>query len=175
MSRPAIAVLLAAAALLAGGCTTRSWTEETDTYRPLGPTEQRVENRGIADLWLKATGPQEEDGFQIIERLHTGPDGQVSLSLLPVALQVLAYGHEVVLEFRRMEDDALVHTSRITAENALTVLREWQVQVRLGAKTKLRPAEIKLLDRLIDDLGDEPTIEMLTEIRPAISERMEWE
>lgn len=167
--------MLVVAALLAAGCTTRSWTEETDTYRPLGPTEQRIENRGIADLWLKAAGPREEDGFQITERLHTDQDGHVSISLLPAALQVLAYGHEVVLEFRRMDDDALVHTSRINAESALTVLREWQVQVRLGAKTKLRPAEIRLLDRLIDDLGDKPTLEMLTEIRPAVSTRMEWE
>lgn len=170
-----MAVLLCVAALLAAGCTTRSWTEETDTYRPLGPTEQRLENRGIADLWLKATGPQEEDGFHIIERLHTNQDGQVSMSLLPVALQVLAYGHDVALEFRRLEDDVLVLTSLITPENAVTILREWQVQVRLGAKTKLRPTEIKLLDQLIEDYGDETAVELLTEIRPAISPRMEWE
>jgi hypothetical protein len=90
-------------------------------------------------------------------------------------LQVLVYGHTVTLEFRRYDDGTLAHTSIIDDTGARAAVKEWHVQVRLGAKPKLRPAEIKLLDRLVAQSGDMELVAMLEEIKPAVTTRFEWE
>lgn len=161
--------------VLASGCASHTWTEQTDTWRALGEPEQAVETHGVEDLWLRATTPLEEDGFQITERLRTGEAGEVRISLLPAALQALAYGHAVTLEFRRLEDDELVHSSVIDAEAARAVVAEWRVQVRLGAKPRLRATEERLMERIEAASGDAELRAMLREIKPAVQRRMDWE
>jgi hypothetical protein len=161
--------------LLATGCGTRTWVETTDQWRPVGQPEQRVVDQGIPDQWLNLTGPQEEDGFQIKELIRTDDAGEAEFSLLPAALQVLAYGHEVVLTATRYEDAVEVFATTIDAPGANEVVKEWHAQVRLGANPKLRKAEIGLLDRLLESSEDAQLVEALREIRPAVRIRQEWE
>jgi hypothetical protein len=161
--------------LLATGCGTRTWVETTDQWRPLGPSEQRTEDRGIPEQWLNLTGPQEKDGFQIKELVRTDDSGEAEVSLLPAALQVLAYAHDVSLSATRYEDAKEVFATAIDARGAREIVSEWQAQVRLGANPRLRKAEIGLLDRVLNSSGDAQLLEALREIRPAVRVRQEWE
>lgn len=161
--------------VLASGCASHSWTEQTDEWRAVGPAEAAVEIHAVSELWLKMTSGMEEDGFRITERLRSDEAGEVRINLLPAALQALAYGHDVVLEFRRFEDDQLVHSAIIDAAGARSAIAEWRVQARLGAKPRLRAAEERLLDKIEATSGDAELRAMLREIKPAIQRRMDWE
>lgn len=161
--------------LLATGCGTRTWVETTDQWRPVGPSEQRTEDRSIPDQWLNITGPLEEDGFQIKELVRTNDAGEAEFSLLPAALQVLAYGQEISLVATKYEGTEQVFATTVDARGANEVITEWQAQVRLGANPKLRKPEIELLDRLLQGSGDAQLVEALRQIKPAVRVRQEWE
>lgn len=169
--------LLAAmfAACMAAGCATRSWTEETDTWRATGPSKVAHERRGIADHWVEVKGPMEADGFAISERYRTDDRGRLSFSLLPAALQCLRYEREVELQITRLSDGKPEYALKLNEDDALAVVSEWQAQARLGAPIKLRPKEITILEDLRSTARDPDLAVALDAIRQAAVTREEWE
>ncbi len=161
--------------LLTTGCATRTWVEPTDQWRSVGEAEQRVEVRGIEDRWFDVTSAPEPDGFSVKEMLRTGPSGEASFSLLPAALQALAYGHTVTLSFVEHGYTEAAYTTDLSVADAGKIVDDWRAQVRLGAKPKLRRAEIRLLSELIEGSADAAMVEALKEIGEATTERMPWE
>jgi hypothetical protein len=165
---------LALLALLSA-CASHTWTEQTDVWRSAEPGVESIRTVPVEDFWIQVAGTREDDGYQLVEMLRTGPGGDASFSLLPAALQALAYDGEVVLEFRSLDGDRLVHTSRVSVEGAQEILAQWRVQVRLGARPRLRPAEQRLIVRILEEAQDAEVLAALREIRPAVSTRMDWE
>lgn len=175
MTRNSALAALICAALFAAGCATRSWTEETDTWRAVGPSRTSQENRGIADHWVEVTGPQQDDGFMISERYRTDETGKFTFSLLPAALQCLRYQRDLELVVKRIADGEAVHTVMLTEDEALRVVGNWHAHAKLGAAVRLRPAEIRLLDDLRASERDPDLATMLKDIRGAVTVREEWE
>lgn len=166
---------LLAPVLLLAGCTTTSWTETTDVTRATGPAATRQVNKPQAQRLVHMRTGQETDGFRFERAVYTGDNGVARASLLPVALQCLAYGHDVKLTVTDDADGRELHAEVMTAERALRVVEEWRVQCRLGTTTPLRASELALLDRLVETSGDAALVESLAEIRPKVDVRPDWE
>jgi hypothetical protein len=164
-SKPRHAALWALALLLLAGCSTSYWTERTNVTRELGPEHAVVRNQPLADAWYEMVTDSEADGFEIRERLSTDTDGRLRVSLLPVALQALAYQGDVVMRFYELGSRPEAYTSTLTVEQAREVIREWQVQVRLGSRAGMRRNAAELMDSLIATGTDADLVTALREIR----------
>jgi hypothetical protein len=158
------AALLASALLLAG-CSTSYWTERTRVTREVGPAQTGERRQLMADEWFEMVTDREADGFEIRERQPTDSDGRWRVSLLPVALQALYYEGDVVMRFYPQGSSREAHTSTLTVEQAREVVRDWQVQVRLGSRAPMRRAAADLMDGLMETSADEELVAALREIR----------
>jgi hypothetical protein len=172
-SRQGLMLLLLASCLVVSGCATATWTDRTETTRPLAPAEVRHERAAIADHWHEMVTDAEEDGFEIRHRLQTSERGRMRVNLLPVALQSIAYGGDVTMRFYD-ESVTEVHASTLTLEEAYDVIAEWRVQVTLGAKPELRRAVIGLMNELIRESPDHDLVQDLRKIRENTQVRPEW-
>lgn len=161
--------------LLLCGCATRSWTEATDEYRATGPSNEVVEERAVAGEFYELRTDLETDGFHIAETVNTDDAGRVQIDLLPPALQCLHYGHDVKLELYSFEEEKVVYTRTLTAEESRGVIREYSVQAKLGAEVRLRKRAADLLDKLIESTDDRELREQLDVIRNKVKLRLEWE
>ena len=61
--------------LLLAGCTTRTWTETTETTRPVGPTTESVKTMPVADEFVQLRTDTEKDSFTVREDFTTNADG----------------------------------------------------------------------------------------------------
>jgi len=168
-------VLAACLLMLAAGCSTTTWTETTQVKRPVGPTTRATLDVPLAQRDMHMTTGREADGFLIDRRVFTDDNGVARLSLLPVALQCLAYKHDVRLTVRYTDEEREVHAEVVTAERAHAIIEEWRVQCRLGTSAPLRASEFKLLDKLVDTYSVAATVEALVEIRAKVDVRPDWE
>lgn len=162
-------------ALLMAGCTTNSWTETTNVTRATGPATTRNVAKPQAQRQVNLRTGQEADGYRMDRSQYTADNGVARINLLPVALQCLAYGHDVRLTVTDDADGRELHAEVVTAERALRIVEEWRVQCRLGTTTPLRAAELALLDRLVETSSDTGLVEALAEIRPKVDVRPDWE
>lgn len=169
--RPALLCLL----LLAAGCTTTSWTENTDVVRPTGPAVERTIDKPLAQELLEIRTGQEADGFRIERQMFTGDNGVARFSMLPPALQCLAYGHDVKLTVWSYSREAEIHAEVVTTQRALATVEEWRVQAKLGTRVPLRAAEAALLDRLVETHSNADLVGALQEIKPKVEVRADWE
>lgn len=168
------AILITLAALLTG-CTTTVTTERTETVRPVGKPASRELDQPLAQQVLMFSTPKEPDGFFFERRILTDADGRARATLLPAALQCLVYGHAVLVSVWAPDQDREVSSESVTAERALDIVQEWQVQTRLGAMARLRGGEIELLDRAIESLADAVLVATLRDIRRRVELQPDWE
>ncbi|MCB9934222.1 MAG: hypothetical protein H6840_00890 [Planctomycetes bacterium] len=161
--------------LLLCGCASRSWTEATDDVRPTGAPREVIEDRPLAGEFFELRTDLEADGFHIAENVNTDDAGRVQIDLLPPALQCLHYGHDVKLELYSFEEEKVVYTRTLTAEESRGVIRECSVQAKLGAELRLRRRSADQLDKLIEANGDLELREQLEAIRNKVKLRLEWE
>lgn len=161
--------------LLLCGCATRSWTEATEKYRVTGLSNEVVEERAVAGEFFELRTDLEADGFHIAENVNTDDNGRVQIDLLPPALQCLHYGHDVKLELYSFEEEKVVYTRALTAEESRGAIRECSVQAKLGAEIRLRRRSADQLDKLIEANGDPELRDQLEAIRNKVKLRLEWE
>lgn len=161
--------------LLLAGCTTTSWTEETNITRTAGSPRERTYDRPLDSRWLTLTTAREPDGFLVERQVLTGEDGVARFNLLPVALQCLVYGHDVRLALWSADEEREVHAEVINEARAVAIVDEWRIQCRLGTRVPLRSSEVTLLDRALESLGNADVVAALREIKPKVDVRPDWE
>ena len=161
--------------LILGGCASRTWTESTETTRPVGATTEAIETRPLADEFMRLATNVEEDGFTVNEDVSTNSDGKVEIELLTPALQCLKYEHDISIELWSYNTEEVVYSHVVKTDEARNIVREWSVQARLGGEVRLRRNAADLLDRLIDATPEKELRDQLEEIRSKVSIRLQWE
>jgi hypothetical protein len=161
--------------LLLGGCASRSWTERTETTRPVGETSQRVEQRALTEEFYEARTGMESDGYQWVEDVNTDDEGEIEINLLPAALQCLYYGRDVTIELYSYTSNDIEYTRRVNADFAANVINEWSVQANLGAEVPLKRAQADLLDKLVNTTKSTDIKQQLQDIRRKVTIRFDWE
>jgi hypothetical protein len=161
-------------ALLMCGCTTITTVEPTDTTRPVGPTTRRVYDKPARDDFLEFQTARELDGFEFTRSVLADSSGSGTVTLLPAALQCLAYGHDVTLSVYSVTQDREVYTLKVDPDRARQIIEEWRVQAALGARVPLRAGEKALMQRVIDTLADAPTVESLRAIAKSVEIVPDW-
>ncbi|MCB9893814.1 MAG: hypothetical protein H6839_05175 [Planctomycetes bacterium] len=161
--------------LLLAGCTTRTWTETTDTTRPVGPTTESVKTLPVADEFVQLRTDTEKDSFTIREDFTTDAGGKLEIELLSPALQCLMYGHDLTMQLWSYTQEKVIYSRDMTAAEAADVVKEWSVQAKLGTEVALRRRVAKLLDDLIEQTGDKTMRDQLDAIRANVRIRLEWE
>lgn len=167
--------LLILCMLLLSGCATRVWTEQTDITRPVGQTTERVENRTLGDEFFELRTAAEVDGYAFSENVNTDADGNLTINLLPMALQALTYGHNVTVELLSFREEKVVWTRVISDEDARRIVREWSVQAELGSEIRLRKKQADLLDRAIEKIVEPEVRDDLESIRLKVTIRPDWD
>lgn len=160
--------------LLLAGCTTRTWTETTDTTRPVGPTTESVKTLPVADEFVQLRTDTEKDSFTIREDFTTDAGGKLEIELLSPALQCLMYGHDLTMQLWSYTQEKVIYSRDMTAAEAADVVKEWSVQAKLGTEVALRRRVAKLLDDLIEQTGDKTMRDQLDAIRANVRIRLEW-
>lgn len=161
--------------LVLAGCSTRTWTETTETTRPVGPPTESVQTRPVADEFVQLRTDTEKDSFTVREDYTTDDDGKIEVELLTPALQCLRYGHDLTIQLWSYTQERVVYTRTMTTEDAAGVVKEWSVQARLGTEVPLRKKVAALLDLLIEETGDKILRDQLDAIRAKVTIRLEWE
>ncbi|MCA8915913.1 MAG: hypothetical protein KDB90_10920 [Planctomycetes bacterium] len=161
--------------LLLAGCTTRTWTETTETTRPVGPTTESVKTMPVADEFVQLRTDTEKDSFTVREDFTTNADGKLEIELLTPALQCLMYGHDITMQLWSYTQEKVIYSRNLNEADAVDVVREWSVQARLGTEVPLRGRVAKILDELIEKTEDKAVRDQLDAIRTKVRIRLEWE
>ena len=161
--------------LVLAGCSTRTWTETTETTRQVGTPTESVRTRAVADEFVQLRTDTEADSFTIREDFTTNADGKLEIELLTPALQCLRYGHDVTIDLWSYAEERVIYTRKMTSADAADVVKEWSVQARLGSEVPLRSRVAKLLDLLIEQTGDKLLRDQLDAIRTKVRIRLAWE
>lgn len=157
------------------GCASRVWTEETDVTRPTGPVTERTENVVLAEEFFGLRTAAEVDGYLLDETVNTDDEGNLTIDLLPPALQALTYGHNVTVELYSFREEKVAWSRTISDEEARRIVREWSVQAELGAEVRLRKKQADLLDRAIETILEPEVRDNLESIRLKVTIRPDWE
>lgn len=166
--------LLLMASMVLAGCMQARYTDVTDNTRALSePVTRTYDKRGEGEL-VEFRTPPEADGYAFVRDSMTDENGKVEVSLLPAALQCLAYGHEVRLAVWSYSKGREIHAEMINADRARAVLEQVFAQVTLGGKVPMRQAERALLQRARASIRDATMQGWLEAIEQAVENLPDW-